>query len=53
MRRQIKAVALLGSKAKLKWSRDNSGLTIELPEQKPCDHAFAFKISPAASGPLE
>jgi alpha-L-fucosidase len=45
-KREIKTVELLGSKAKLKWARNGGGLTIELPAQKPCDYAFAFKISP-------
>jgi alpha-L-fucosidase len=43
----VAAVHLLGSPAKLKWKRDENGLAITLPAQKPCDHAFAFKISPA------
>jgi alpha-L-fucosidase len=44
--REIKSVALLGSKAKLKWTRNADGLTVELPAQKACEHAFAFKIAP-------
>jgi hypothetical protein len=47
---QVKTIALLGSKAKLKWTRNAGGLTIELPEQKPCEHAFVFKIEPVAPG---
>jgi alpha-L-fucosidase len=42
----IKNVELLGSKAKLKWTRNASGLAIQLPQEKPGDFAFAFKISP-------
>ena len=33
------------SKGKVKWTQDEKGLTVQLPEQKPCDHAIAFKIA--------
>jgi alpha-L-fucosidase len=42
---KIENVELLGHSGKLKWTRDESALKIALPEQKPCDHAIAFKIS--------
>ncbi len=51
--REIETVQLLGSKANLKWTRNADGLTIELPAQKPCDFAFAFKISPVDPAPSE
>ena len=41
---QITGVTLLGSSAQLKWTHDTNGLTIQLPDQKPCDFAVAFKI---------
>jgi alpha-L-fucosidase len=41
---RIRSVALLGSAGKLKWVRNVDGLTVTLPRQKPCEHAFAFKI---------
>jgi alpha-L-fucosidase len=41
---EVGGVQLLGSDAKLTYARDASGLTITLPAQKPCDHAYAFKI---------
>jgi len=44
--KQISKVELLGSRQAIKWSRDTEGLNLELPQQKPCDHAFVFKISP-------
>ena len=44
-KRKIKAISLLGSKAKLKWNQDANGLTVDLPSEKPGDYAFAFKIS--------
>jgi alpha-L-fucosidase len=43
--KKIHSVELLGYKDQLKWSRDENGLNILLPETKPCEHAFAFKIS--------
>lgn len=51
-KREIKTVQLLGSKAKLKWTRNADGLTVELPAQKPCEHAFAFKILPVDPAPM-
>ena len=42
---KIENVELLGYPGKLKWKRDETALKIELPAQKPCDHAIAFKIS--------
>ena len=40
----VSGVQLLGSKETLRWTRTPGGLTIELPAQKPCEFAFAFKI---------
>jgi len=51
-KQEIKTVQLLGSKAKLKWTRSADGLTVELPAQKPCEHAFAFKILPVDPAPM-
>src|SRR6266478_1416560 len=41
---KIENVELLGHSGRLKWTRDDAGLKIELPEQKPCEHAVAFRI---------
>jgi alpha-L-fucosidase len=41
---KIADVTLLGYAGPLKWTHDASGLTIQLPAQKPCDYAVAFKI---------
>jgi alpha-L-fucosidase len=43
---QFKArnVELLGFKGKVKWTQDESGLTVQLPEQKPSDHAITLKL---------
>jgi len=43
--REISNICLLGHEGQLEWSRDESGLTVKLPERKPCDHAFALKIT--------
>nr|MDQ2888691.1 alpha-L-fucosidase [Chloroflexota bacterium] len=42
----IEKVELLGVKEPLQWSRDRSGLVIEVPTHKPCDYAFVFQITP-------
>jgi len=41
----IAGVALLGYDGALAWSSDAEGLHVRMPAQKPCDHAFAFKIT--------
>jgi len=40
----IESVALLGA-GDVQWSQDANGLTIQMPQEKPCDHAFAFRIN--------
>ncbi|GLV53815.1 alpha-L-fucosidase [Dictyobacter sp. S3.2.2.5] len=45
---QIGKVELLGYPEELQWRREAAGLVINLPEQKPCEHAFVFRISPTA-----
>ncbi|MCX7011113.1 MAG: alpha-L-fucosidase, partial [Candidatus Sumerlaeota bacterium] len=42
---EVAGVKLLGSEAKLKFTRDEGGLKIELPKAKPCENAFAFEIT--------
>jgi alpha-L-fucosidase len=42
---KIADVKLLGYSGQLKWTHDTNGLTIQLPGQKPCDFAAAFKIT--------
>ncbi|MCX5674294.1 MAG: alpha-L-fucosidase [Planctomycetota bacterium] len=42
---EVGNVALLGHDGKLQWSRTDEGLVIEVPDQKPCEHAFAFRIT--------
>ena len=42
----IGSVKLLGSRAKIRWSRTPDGLHITMPEKQPCEHAVVFKIKP-------
>ena len=42
---RIGRIELLGSKGTLKWSRDGAGLKVQMPAEKPCDYAFALKIT--------
>ena len=44
---KILNVEMLGSSEKLKNTQDASGLTVQFPEQKPCDHAVVLKITGA------
>jgi alpha-L-fucosidase len=44
---EVASVQLLGSSDKLKWTRDNEGLEIELPAARTGEFAWAFKITPA------
>ena len=41
---EIRSVYLLGSEAPVDWTLDAGGLNIHPPLQKPCDHAYVFKI---------
>jgi len=40
----VKSVELLGAHQRLVWKRDASGLTAELPTERPGDYAFVFRI---------
>lgn len=42
---KIKKIELLGHSGTLEFSRDESGLKIMLPAEKPCDYAYVFKIT--------
>ncbi|HVV55475.1 MAG TPA: alpha-L-fucosidase [Mucilaginibacter sp.] len=41
---KIENIELLGY-GKVEFTRDNEGLKVNLPSQKPCDHAYALKLS--------
>jgi alpha-L-fucosidase len=42
--RRVAAVSLLGSEQPLSWALDERGLILQAPLQKPCEHAYAFRI---------
>jgi len=41
----IAEVRMLGSRGALAWSQDENGLKVKTPAEKPCEHAYAFKIA--------
>jgi alpha-L-fucosidase len=42
---KIEKATLLGHAGALEFVQDENGLRVTMPEQKPCDHAFALEIS--------
>jgi alpha-L-fucosidase len=44
--KKISSIQLLGHGGTLEWSQDENALMIRLPDEKPCEHAFVFKILP-------
>lgn len=42
----IEKVELLGVAEILHWNRSNAGLIIDMPNRKPCEHAFVVRITP-------
>jgi len=46
--REIATIEVLGSQEEVHWMRDARGLTVDLPVQKPCEHAIALRISPTS-----
>ncbi len=41
---EIVSIEMLGSKGSLNWELREDALLVEMPDEKPCDHAFALKI---------
>jgi alpha-L-fucosidase len=41
----ITDVKLLGHNDRLNWERNQEGLKIQMPSEKPCEHAFVLKIT--------
>jgi hypothetical protein len=41
---EIRSVRMLGSERELKWSLGEAGITMQTPAERPCEHAFVFKI---------
>ncbi len=42
---KIQNVELVGFQGKVKWEQGADGLTVQMPEQKPCEHAIALRIA--------
>ena len=42
---QIESIGMLGSSKSLSWSQHGDGLHVTTPAQRPCDHAYTFKIT--------
>ena len=42
---EIYGISMLGSNAELQWELGSAGLTVKLPGQPPCEHAYVLKIS--------
>ena len=41
---EVRSVSMLGVQQEVEWSLSNAGLMVKPPVEKPCDHAFVFKI---------
>ena len=41
----IRQVELLGSGEPVQWSRDDDGLKVKTPSERPCQHAYTLKIA--------
>jgi alpha-L-fucosidase len=41
---EIESISMLGDDQPLDWSMTDEGLVIQPPVEKPCEHAFCFKI---------
>jgi len=42
---KIANVQLLGSEEPVEWTRDETGLRVKMPKQKPCNYAYTLKVS--------
>jgi alpha-L-fucosidase len=42
---RIASIQMLGASETLTWSQREDGLHIATPQQRPCDHAYTFKIT--------
>ena len=42
---EVVSVRMLGIDKELNWSMTRQGLEIDLPNEKPCDNAYVFKIT--------
>jgi len=42
---KIREVRMLGDDKPLKWTQDQNGLIVQLPDKQPCNYAFVIKIT--------
>jgi alpha-L-fucosidase len=42
--KEVRAVRMLGSREEIKWRQTGAGLLLSVPREKPCRHAFAYRI---------
>ncbi len=42
--RQIAGVRMLGAGEEIRWKQTTDGLSLSVPEKKPCSHAFVYRI---------
>jgi len=42
---KVRNVELLGFKGKLQWKQEEAGLKVQMPAQKPSDHAICLKVA--------
>jgi len=42
--RKVSGVTLLGNDGPLKWTQGNDALGVQMPDARPCEHAYALKI---------
>jgi alpha-L-fucosidase len=40
----VVAVRMLGSSEAVRWHRADDGLTLSVPHEKPCRHAFVYRV---------
>jgi alpha-L-fucosidase len=41
---KVTSVSMLGVDGELAWSQDEGGLEVNMPSQRPCDHAYVLRI---------
>ncbi|MEF8787885.1 MAG: alpha-L-fucosidase, partial [Planctomycetota bacterium] len=42
--RDIEKVSMLGTDGELEWSRTGKALQVDMPKERPCEHAFAVRV---------
>ena len=42
---EVQSITMLGSEEQLDWRLTPEGLIIRRPTEKPCEHAYVFKIA--------